>query len=160
MTGFVYAIGDGEGRVKIGWSADPVRRRNAFATGHPGEVELLGIVPATREQEQEAHQLLRKWRISREWYRFEGAVAKFVAMLSPPVRSCPPKKAAARPDSIDGVIEALGGSSAVRKLTGQSPQGLHNWRKAGRFPSDLYVMMTEALHRAGRVADPKLWGQR
>ena len=84
MTGFVYAIGDGEGRVKIGWSADLLRRLIKLRSDCPGEVKLLGMIEATKEQETEAHELLGRWRVGGEWFRLEGAVAAFVEMLPLP----------------------------------------------------------------------------
>lgn len=84
MTGFVYAIGDGQRRVKIGWSRDPLRRLVKLRSDCSGEVKLLGVISATREQEAEAHELLAHWHISGEWFRLEGAVATFVGMLSMP----------------------------------------------------------------------------
>jgi hypothetical protein len=84
MTGFVYAIGDGEGRVKIGWSADPLRRLVKLRSDCPGEVKLLGVIEATKAQEAEAHELLAPWRVSGEWFRCEGPVAAFVGMLALP----------------------------------------------------------------------------
>lgn len=84
MTGFVYAIGDGRGRVKIGWSQDPMRRIGKIASDCPSKVSLLGLIPATIEQEQQAHALLAPWRVNREWFALEGVVAAFVQMLPKP----------------------------------------------------------------------------
>jgi DNA-binding XRE family transcriptional regulator len=84
MTGFVYAIGDGEGRVKIGWSADPLRRLSKINSDCPGDAQLLGVIEATKEQETEAHELLAPWLVSGEWFRLEGPVRTFVGMLPPP----------------------------------------------------------------------------
>lgn len=81
MTGFVYAIGDGEGRVKIGWSGDPIRRLRGIQTGCPQNAKLIGMVRATKSQESQAHKLLARWHIKGDWFRFEGAVAVFVGML-------------------------------------------------------------------------------
>ncbi len=85
MSGFVYAIGDGEGRVKIGWSADPIRRLSQINTNCPQSVGLLGVIEATKEQEAEAHNLLAPWRVSGEWFFLEGPVQKFIEMLPRPV---------------------------------------------------------------------------
>lgn len=82
--GFVYAIGDGRGRVKIGWSGDPLRRLAKIRSDCPSAAALFGVIPATREQEQEAHALLKPWRANREWFYLEGAVVAFVEMLPPP----------------------------------------------------------------------------
>lgn len=84
MTGFVYAITDGRGRVKIGWSSDPFRRLAKISSDCPSAAALLGLVPATKKQEAEAHELLRPWRVNREWFAYEGAVVEFVKMLPRP----------------------------------------------------------------------------
>jgi hypothetical protein len=83
MKGFVYAIGDND-RVKIGWSEDPIRRLNKIRSDCPDVAHLLGLIPATRQQEAEAHKLLARWCIQREWFRRDGAVAAFVNMLPRP----------------------------------------------------------------------------
>lgn len=84
MTGFVYAIGDGEDRVKIGWSADPIHRMAKLQTDCPTRATLLGLVPATKAQEAELHELLDPWRLNGEWFRLEGIVAAFVGILPTP----------------------------------------------------------------------------
>ena len=81
MTGFIYAIGDETGRVKIGWSQQPVRRLAKISSDCSSVVTLLGIVQATQSQEKEIHTLLSPWRINREWFRHEETVAVFVSML-------------------------------------------------------------------------------
>ena len=42
MTGFVYAISGGEGRVKIGWSSDPFRRLAKLLPGLSGNRSFTG----------------------------------------------------------------------------------------------------------------------
>lgn len=84
MNGFVYAIGDETGRVKIGWSSDPLRRLTKIQSDCSAKASLLGVVEATRLQESETHKLLSPWHIHGDWFRHEGLVAKFVAMLSRP----------------------------------------------------------------------------
>lgn len=84
MNGFLYAIGGESGQVKVGWSADPFRRLSKIRSDCPAHVSLLGLIPATRSQEQELHALLAPWRIRREWYRAEGGVAALVEMLPKP----------------------------------------------------------------------------
>lgn len=117
MTGFIYAIGDGEGRVKIGWSADPVKRRAAIDCGCPSETILLGFIPATRAHEAEAHELLAPWRLSGEWFRLQDLVAAFVDMLPAP-RPWPatltPIKSTI--DTIPELIDRFGGITAFSKV--------------------------------------------
>jgi len=84
MIGFVYAIGDETGRVKIGWSGDPLRRLNKIGSDCSSVVTLLGLIPATQAQETEIQGLLKPWKVNREWFRLEGPVESFVDMLPRP----------------------------------------------------------------------------
>lgn len=62
-------------------------------------------------------------------------------------------------DSVDAVIDALGGSAVVRKLIKASPQGLWQCRNTGRFPATTHAVMQDALQAIGRKADRRLWRQ-
>ena len=67
MNGYLYAIACGE-MVKIGYSADPLRRRSKLQADNAGACTLLGVVSCSQEQEIELHSLLAKYRVSGEWY--------------------------------------------------------------------------------------------
>lgn len=58
---------------------------------------------------------------------------------------------------INQVIKALGGPTKVAKLTKRTPQAACNWRGRGAFPPDTFLVMTAALHAAGKKAPPSLW---
>jgi hypothetical protein len=58
------------------------------------------------------------------------------------------------------VFEALGGNSAVGTLTKSKPSAVSMWKRAGGFPSNTYVVMTEALRAAGKTAPDSLWGMK
>ncbi|MCK1684275.1 hypothetical protein IVA87_34035 [Bradyrhizobium sp. 147] len=60
-------------------------------------------------------------------------------------------------DTVDAVIEALGGPMAVVRLTGRSRQNVANWRTAGNFSSTTFLVMTTALDALGLRAEPRLW---
>lgn len=50
--------------------------------------------------------------------------------------------------TIDDVIKALGGPTAVGRLTGNPASGVCNWKRAGdnaRFPPKYYRIITAAL---------------
>lgn len=60
--------------------------------------------------------------------------------------------------SAEQVFEALGGITAVAALTNRKYTAAHNWRAFGRFPTNTYLVMTEALAAQGKTAPASLWG--
>ena len=59
------------------------------------------------------------------------------------------------------VINALGGTAAVRQLTGAKTSSVvSNWKTFGRFPADTFDAMTAALAERKQCAPPSLWRQR
>lgn len=60
-------------------------------------------------------------------------------------------------NSTDEVIDALGGTSKVANLAGVIPQAVSNWRAAGSFPPDTYVLLKAALKKNGKSAPDSLW---
>jgi ABC-type hemin transport system substrate-binding protein len=55
------------------------------------------------------------------------------------------------------IIEALGGTDAVAKLTGRKYSAAFNWRSFETFPPDTYLVMQRALRERGYDAPPRLW---
>lgn len=60
-------------------------------------------------------------------------------------------------DTVDAVIEALGGRLAVAALTSRKPQQVTNWRAAGTFAPTTFLIMTSALAARRQRAAPRLW---
>jgi hypothetical protein len=163
-NGYVYAIGARPLReVKIGWSAMPSNRLSQLQTGNHQRLEIIGQIAATESQEIEIHQLLWRWRLYGEWFRYEGAVVNFVAMLpTPPV--VVPRIAARTPDRIElssatDVIEALGGVASVAEMIKTTYRAAHNWKARDAFPAHTYVTLRRELEARGYAADDSLWGQ-
>jgi hypothetical protein len=61
-------------------------------------------------------------------------------------------------DTIDSVIEAVGGPSAVTRLTGVGSSGQSNWKARGAIPSDLFLIFEKALRAKGKSADRSVFG--
>lgn len=59
--------------------------------------------------------------------------------------------------STSEVIEALGGSRAVTRLTGRGLEAVCNWRNRPGFPPNTYLAMTQALAAKGLFAPAWLW---
>lgn len=55
------------------------------------------------------------------------------------------------------VIEVLGGTDAVARLTGRKYSAAFNWRSFETFPPDTFVIMQRALRDAGHTAPDSLW---
>lgn len=67
--GWVYCIrDDSSGAVKIGFSANPMRRFSQLQTGNPNELRLIGIIDTAEAFEQFMHWTYRARRLSGEWF--------------------------------------------------------------------------------------------
>ena len=62
--------------------------------------------------------------------------------------------------SADKVVDALGGPTAVAKITHKSVQAVSNWKRTGRLAPDTFLVLTVELDSRGYRADPSLWGIR
>ena len=61
-------------------------------------------------------------------------------------------------NSTSDVIEALGGIGAVATLTGRKYGAAAQWPHFSSFPSNTYLVLTEALMAKGLTAPAALWG--
>lgn len=55
--------------VKIGYSANVVRRLNGLQTSSPDKLKLLGVCPGSRSEEVELHVRFATLHIRGEWFR-------------------------------------------------------------------------------------------
>lgn len=58
------------------------------------------------------------------------------------------------------VIDALGGTAEVARLTDSSLQSVSNWRASGRLARSTFMVMGEALAEIECEAPPRLWGMK
>ena len=63
-------------------------------------------------------------------------------------------------NSVSEVIDALGGNSAVARLTSSRPNAVSNWRASGRFPANTYLILKDILAQQGHAAPDRLWAMR
>jgi hypothetical protein len=56
------------------------------------------------------------------------------------------------------VIDAIGGTSAVASLTGRGMSAVSNWRRSGRIPPELFLVVSRSLFERGVAADPSVFG--
>jgi hypothetical protein len=76
-SGWVYFIRAGE-HVKIGWSRNPKARRDTLATASPFDLEIIGQVPGTEDDERALHGAFAHLHVKREWFRADPALLALV----------------------------------------------------------------------------------
>lgn len=78
----IYFIDDGEGLVKIGYTADsPERRLKELQTGNGKTLRLIASLEGGRPEEHLLHGKLGQWRTRGEWFQKEGAVSHFLDLV-------------------------------------------------------------------------------
>lgn len=60
-------------------------------------------------------------------------------------------------ETVDQVINTVGGTAAAARLVRASPASVSNWRAAGRLPSRTFLIFREALAALGATAPAALW---
>lgn len=75
VAGLVYYFGDGEGKVKIGWSINPHRRLVQAKIFRP-ELVILAMEPGDRHLESKRHKQFRSEHIELEWFWMRGLLAE------------------------------------------------------------------------------------
>jgi hypothetical protein len=61
-------------------------------------------------------------------------------------------------NSVDDVIEALGGTAAVAALVGVGASAVSNWSKRGRISQASFPIIRDALAALGKEAAPAVFG--
>lgn len=60
--------------------------------------------------------------------------------------------------SVDAIVTALGGTTAVASLAGVSLPAVSNWKVRGRIPTDKFMIFDRALADRELRADPAVFG--
>lgn len=76
----VYFIKRGN-HVKIGTSCRLNTRLSTLRTSTPHPLVLIGVIDGDTKVESAMHQRFAKYRVRGEWFKLEGALAKYVAKL-------------------------------------------------------------------------------
>lgn len=119
--GFIYAVEDGNGAVKLGWSAAPQKRFQEIQVSSAQKYTLAGFIAGSRQAEKELHGAFDGWRIRGEWFHKAGPVESFVNSLSIP----------SAPKAIDFVGDFSAGRITIQEILGRE-RGL-KFRLAGEL---------------------------
>lgn len=60
-------------------------------------------------------------------------------------------------NSVDDVIEALGGTGTTAALAGVGTSAVSMWSKRGEFPAEYFVLFRDALAALGKEVDPSVF---
>lgn len=60
--------------------------------------------------------------------------------------------------SVDDVVEALGGTTAVAALAGVGISAVSNWKFRGAIPSENFMMVSQELRKRRMSASPAVFG--
>jgi hypothetical protein len=80
VRGYVYFIGGGDW-IKIGFAKNVSRRLEALRTTCPFPLTVLASLPGTAKRERELQNRFAAYRLSGEWFRFDGDLKAFVETL-------------------------------------------------------------------------------
>lgn len=60
--------------------------------------------------------------------------------------------------SVDDIVDALGGTTAVAELVGAGLSAISNWKFRGSIPPEHFLTITEALDERNLSAAPAIFG--
>lgn len=60
--------------------------------------------------------------------------------------------------TVDQVIEKLGGTVEASRLAGVYPSQISTWRSTGKLGAKTYLILQDALKSRGYTAPASLWG--
>lgn len=61
-------------------------------------------------------------------------------------------------NSVDAVIEALGGPTKTAAVAAVGASAVVNWRTRGEIPPDRFLLIRDALAALGSEVDPSVFG--
>lgn len=157
----IYVIQAGDA-VKIGYSASNVEARlGAVQTSSPHRCEIVALMGGNRADERRLHNRFRGSHLRGEWFRLTDDIKALVAEHPGSASRKPARDREVGPHftTADGVIDALGGTGAVARLTGRGEQAVSNWRARGRIAARLILVFEAALKSRGLSADEAIWSQ-
>lgn len=155
----VYFIRAGlDGDVKIGTSANPIKRLQGLQTGHAQKLFLIRLLDGGKPEERELHERFNDHRKYGEWFSFVPAMMADVGLMDIPDttvrrRSPPPHDGSIRGRSRYAIYSAGGVNELARHLD-VSPAAISVWT---RVPAH-HIPRIEALTGiSGREMRPDIY---
>ncbi len=77
MNEYIYFISDGE-YIKIGKSISPLRRLKELQTANGRALELIGIIPSSKVNENVLHSVFGDSHVRGEWFEIDSSILSFI----------------------------------------------------------------------------------
>jgi hypothetical protein len=79
MIYFLSAKTSEGSRIKVGWTTEFERRLSAIRRGNACQIEVIGVIAGTEEQEKELHAEIGEDRDHHEWYYDSPELRQWIA---------------------------------------------------------------------------------
>jgi hypothetical protein len=79
--GFLVVAQREDGAIRLGWSADPMRRVFEFRKNVRGPVQVLLVVPARRSDVERLHASFARARVYGDWYRQTAKARRLLSAI-------------------------------------------------------------------------------
>jgi T5orf172 domain len=86
-AGWVYFIRSGA-LIKVGYTTDLSKRMRSYNSHNP-DVQLMAVVPGTRDDEAAYHKRFAAQKVRGEWFRLSGSLATMLHGLMEPSTPLP-----------------------------------------------------------------------
>jgi hypothetical protein len=136
--GFIYAIASGDS-IKIGYSANPMRRLAKIASDTPQACTFIGCVQGSPTDEARLHEQLAPHCLRGEWFAdnafVRDAITEFKPIPAAPADGCHPLRVWRR--------RRLMSQRDVAKLTGTSLANISRYEAGLREPPFAFIESVE-----------------
>jgi hypothetical protein len=75
----IYFIAAGDDLIKIGYTTNLRSRLRSLRTAHPKELQILLVIPGSRDDEQDLHRRFVEFRVGREWFKRCDPISDYIA---------------------------------------------------------------------------------
>lgn len=150
MTSSVYFIRC-QDKVKIGWSDTPSKRIAALRAAIPFDIEVLGIIPGSKQDERDLHLRFAAQRDRGEWFIYSDEIGEAAQGGILPFR----QRTTTPHHLVDEAVRLFGSEKALAQAIGYSQQHVNRLRLGeGRVKAEIAIAIDRAT--AGRVPKHRL----
>jgi len=138
----IYLIGDGNGRVKIGWAKDVKKRLKTLQAANSEPLVIIRVIEGGRLGEKWLQRYYEDWRIGGEWFQFDN---EMLTITPPDEVPAPPRPKRVVPDIADQYYRAgkitLQQWAELRKTAAEDKR-----RVCDKINADMKAQLSPEMH--------------